>query len=307
MPDSHDIAVVIPVYNSAKTLEELFVRTKDSLEAMNLDFEVIFVDDNSQDDSWKVIQKLKSTNKNHVKGFQLAQNSGQQAATFCGLQQANSLWVVTMDDDLQYPPEEILRLWDAAHKLNSDIIYGVAMVDRQNLARRFGAKCFRLLTKNIAPGFPNSSSFRLIKREILENLPKHLWQWSYVDPVLVWLTSNRATVTISQLPRQSGKSGYSLLKLTAIAGSILIIYSTLLLRIMVVLGFITATISLVLGVYFIIQKLTVGAEMGFSAIIVTISFASGVILICLGILGIYLSKIYRMSSGQPAFLIKRKI
>ena len=299
--------MVIPVFNNADSLEELYGRIKAVLESMELEFEVIFVDDGSQDASWETISKLKSEHTDQVKGLQLTKNSGQQAATFCGLKHAKGQWILTVDDDLQYPPEEIRTLWEAARNLDSDVLYGKGTIHKQRILRRWGAKLFRKISKKITLGFPNGSSFRLIRGDILQNLPQPIWPWSYVDPVLFWLASDVATVNVREEHRQNGKSGYSLFKLSVLAINILIIYSTLLLQIMIFIGFLTAIISLFLGLFFLIQKLAVGAALGFSSIIVTITFVSGVILISLGILGIYLAKIYRMSSGEPAFVIKKTI
>lgn len=306
-PQSTGISVVVPVFNGAVTLEELFLRTKDVLFDLGLNFEVIFVDDCSQDSSWEIIEKLQNEYGNRVRGFKLVRNSGQQAATFCGLKEAKFSWVLTIDDDLQYPPEEIRTLWEAAHQSNAQIIYGKGIGNKQGLLRRAGAWCYRLLLKKLTFDFPDGSSFRLIQGAILENLNQPIWPWSYVDPVLAWLTSDIAIIPIKQSPRESGKSGYSLFNLTRMALGILIVHSTLPLKGVMWVGFISALTSLGLGVYFLIQKLTVGAALGFSSLIVTITFVSGVLLITLGIIGLYLAKIYKMSFGQPPFLIKTKI
>lgn len=299
-----DVSVVVPVYNSAATLEALFLRTAEVLRGRRLGFEIIFVDDGSTDNSWEVIVGLKNKYGAFVRGFRLARNAGQQAATFCGLLHAGGPWVVTMDDDLQTPPEEIIKLLNAAPGLGADIVYGKYTQGRHNLLHRWGARIFRKLLRSIAPAFPDGSSFRLIKHELIASIPKDLKQWDYVDPVLSRLSDRTAAVDVRHEKRINGRSGYSLAALSAIALNILVIYSTLPLKIMMWTGFISAFVSFGLGAYYLVQKLTVGAQLGFSALIVTITFFSGVILISLGILGMYVSKIYESGSGRPAYAVK---
>src|SRR5690349_14420139 len=111
MNDEPDITVVVPVFDGAATLKALYTRTRAVMSELKLDFEIIFVDDGSRDNSWRVIGELKEEDAGRVRGFRLARNSGQQAATLCGMQRARGLWILTLDDDLQLPPEEIPKLW----------------------------------------------------------------------------------------------------------------------------------------------------------------------------------------------------
>src|SRR5215813_319761 len=120
-----DITVVVPVFNSEGTLKELFLRTREVMLKTGLEFEIIFVDDGSSDNSWKIIHELRVEFAERVRGFRLARNSGQQPATICGLRQARGEWVITLDDDLQSLPEDIPKLWDRAHGEHVDVVYGV--------------------------------------------------------------------------------------------------------------------------------------------------------------------------------------
>jgi undecaprenyl-phosphate 4-deoxy-4-formamido-L-arabinose transferase len=307
MPEGLDISVVVPVFNGAATIEMLFDRVRNTLEGQNLSFELIFIDDDSADDSWEVVEKMKNLHGELVRGFRLTRNAGQQAATFCGLLHARGSWVLTLDDDLQTPPEEITRLWASAQVLQADIIYGKYAVARQGAWRRWGARMFRLLLRRVAPAFPDGSSFRLIRGSLVRKIPPGLKQWSYVDPVLSRLSTRIGVVEVRHDARDKGHSGYSFIQLAGIALHILVIYSTLPLRLMIASGFASAMASFALGAYYFIQKITIGAQIGFSALIVTITFFSGVILISLGILGLYISKIYEMSSGQPPFTVEKSI
>jgi undecaprenyl-phosphate 4-deoxy-4-formamido-L-arabinose transferase len=302
-----DISVVVPVLNSESTLRDLFARTSAVLSGMDLDFEIIFVDDGSVDSSWRVIRELKASSSGRVRGLKLARNSGQQAATVCGLQQASGRWVVTLDDDLQTPPEEIPKLWNIAADETSDVIYGICPAQNHGFMHRVGSYLFRVLVRRMAPSVPSASSFRLIRREILESFQHSSGAWLFLDPALAWFTSDMATVEVRHEKRLNGRSSYSLAKLAHMAITILVIYSTLPLQFMIWFGLFSAILSFCIGIYYLIIKLTSNVPPGFSALIVMMTFAFGVILLSLGILGIYISKIYNMSTGQPSFTVRSQI
>lgn len=301
------ISIVVPVFNSAGTLPTLFSGIRETMESLNIPFEALFVDDSSSDGSWSVILDLKKQHGELVRGFRLARNSGQQAATYCGLLQSRGKWVVTLDDDLQTHPREIAKLWRQTQGQECDIVYGVYSRLRQGVVRRAGSRLFRMLLRRVAPAFPDGSSFRLIRSEVLRSLAPCPGPWVLVDPALAWQTSNIATVTVEHENRRMGWSGYSFFELFAIAWTLLITYSKLPLRLMTAFGFISAIVSFALGIYYLVRKITVGAQMGFSALIVTTTFSSGLVLLSLGILGEYISRIHTMGSGEPAFTIKAVI
>lgn len=302
-----DISVVVPVLNSEATLKDLFARTSAVLSGMDLDFEMIFVDDGSVDRSWKMIHELKTSFDGRVRGVKLARNSGQQAATMCGLQQARGRWVLTLDDDLQSPPEEIPKLWDLAHAEQIDVVYGICAEQKHSILHRMGSSLFRLLVRKIAPTVPSASSFRLIRREILDSFHHRLGAWMFLDPALAWYTSDVATVVVHHENRLNGRSGYSLAQLAHMAVTILVIYSTLPLQLMIWFGLFSAVVSFCIGIYYLVVKLISNVPPGFSALIVMMTFAFGVILLSLGVLGIYISKIYNMNTGQPSFTIRAEI
>lgn len=299
-----DISIVIPVYNGAGTLHELFKRTSNTLEALNLKYEILFVDDGSEDLSWQIILDLKKAYNDKIRGFRLARNNGQQAATLCGLQQALGTWIVTLDDDLQTPPEEIPKLLEKSKDSMADIVFGVYPSLKYNFIHNIGTRIFRYLLRKIAPDFPNGSSYRLIRSDILKTYPWESGPWVNIDSMLAWLTSNITTVTIRHDKKQNNHSRYSFFKLLNMAVTILIVNSVWPLRLMIWTGFFSAMISFGIGIFFLYKKLTIGAPVGFSALIVTITFATGVILLCMGVLGEYISRIYSMGMRHPAFIIK---
>lgn len=301
------ISVVVPVFNGSASLEALFGRVKAVFDHENRRFEVIFVDDGSTDNSWPLIERLQAQFPESVRGIRLMRNAGQQAATFCGLLEASGEWIVTMDDDLQVPPEEIPKLLEAARGRNTMLVYGVSSEPARSLFYRAGARLFRRLLRSVALDFPDGSSFRLLHSGLVERLPKNVRLLNYIDPLLSWVSSGVLRVEVRHEKRQHGRSGYSFLRLLGLALEILLLYSVLPLRFMVWLGLLCAVGSFGLGVYYLMLKLTVGAQVGFSALIVTITFFSGMILMSLGILGTYISNLYAMGIGRPAFVIQQKI
>jgi undecaprenyl-phosphate 4-deoxy-4-formamido-L-arabinose transferase len=298
---------VVPVFNSEATLKDLFARSRRVISDLKLECEFIFVDDGSRDNSWKVINELKKDVEDGVRGLRLTRNCGQQVATICGLQHATGSWVLTIDDDLQSIPEEIPKLWDKANREQVDVVYGVSPGPRQGFLHSLGSRTFRVLLRKVAPNIPAGSSFRLIKGEILQSFPQRHGPWAFVDPALAWLTSDIATVKVERQERRDGKSGYSFFKLVGMAVTILVVYSTVPLQLMIGFGLLSALVSFCLGVYYLLLKLTSTVAVGFAALIVTMTFAFGVTLSSLGILGIYISRIYIMGTGQPGFTIKTEI
>ena len=159
----------------------------------------------------------------------------------------------------------------------------------------------------MAPNFPDGSSFRLIRSEVLRSLSARPSPGLLVDPVLAWHTAEVTSVVVEHGHRDSGRSGYSYSRLFAIAWTLLLTYSNLPLRLMAGFGLVSAIASFGLGIYFLVRKMTVGAQLGFSALIVTITFSTGLILLTLGILGEYMSRMHTRGSGEPAFSLKAEI
>lgn len=307
MQDRPDLSIVVPVFNGARSLQELFDAIRQQVTTMELRFEVLFVDDGSTDESWQVIVDMHASHGDVVRGFRLARNSGQQAATYCGILESNGNWVVTIDDDLQAHPRQLAKLWERAQATNADVVYGVFPAPQQDFVHRLGTRLFRKLLRRVAPQFPDGSSFRLIHSDVVNAIPRQVGPWVLVDPVLAWYSSSIETVAVEHGGSRAGQSRYPVYALLAIAVRLLFTYSATPLRLVTALGLVTSAVSFGVGLYYLIKKITVGAQLGFSALIVSTAFFSGVILLNLGILGEYISRIHTMGSGEPAFAIRSRI
>jgi undecaprenyl-phosphate 4-deoxy-4-formamido-L-arabinose transferase len=277
------------------------------MRGMERDYEILFVDDGSMDGSWQVISGLHGQNKKKVRGFRLARNTGQQAATLCGLLQASGTWIVTLDDDCESSPEEIPALLAAAQQSSADIVYGVGAYRRFGFFHRLSRSMFRSILRRIAPGYPGGSSFRLIRASLIPLLPEERHPWIFVDASLSLVSDRFLTVAVRRDPGSAGKSRYSFSQLLSLGLTLLFVYSIIPMRVMIWSGLAASAVSFGLGIYFLYRKLTVGAPLGFSALIVTLTFTSGVVLLSLGVLSEYLSRIYIIQTGRKAFTIKTKV
>jgi polyisoprenyl-phosphate glycosyltransferase len=305
--DTGMISIVVPVFNGASTLRELHSRVEAVMHGMQRNYEILFVDDGSTDESWQVISALYGLDKKKIRGFRLARNTGQQAATLCGLLKASGTWIVTIDDDCQSPPEEIPTLLAAAQRSLADIVYGVSPHVRQGLVHRLSRAVFRNILHRIAPGYPGGSSFRLIRASLIPLLPEERHPWVFVDSSLSMVTDRFLTVDIKKDAGSPGKSRYSFSQLLSLALTLFFVYSIIPMRLMIWSGLLASAASFGLGTYFLYRKLTVGAPLGFSALIVTMTFTSGVVLLSLGVLSEYISRVYIIQTGRKAFTIKTKL
>lgn len=299
---SYDISIVIPVYNSSNTLEKLFSLIKNSLKDLN--FQVVFVNDCSYDNSWSKLENIQKENKKNVIAINLDKNAGQHIALFCGMQLVGGKYIVTLDDDLQVEPKEIIKLISALKKEDSDVVYGIFPKKKHNRIRNNGSKFFGKIFSTYASTPRNGSSFKIIKREIINDLKEHNHHNIYIDELLAWYSKKTSFVEIEHNKRQDGNSGYSFTKLVQLSLNLFVNYTALPLKIITFLGIFSSLISFVLGIYFLYQKYIEDVPIGFTALIVTIFFSTGIILFSLGIIGEYISRIYLVQSGKPAYKIK---
>ena len=300
-------SVVIPVFNSAAVLPELFGRLRDILYPIDNHFEVIFIDDFSGDKSWSVLMDLKRANSTQIKILRLSKNYGQHNATLCGLNHANGDYIITLDDDLQHLPEEIPKLIKSMNDSSADVVYGVSDNVHYNY-RNAGSKAWKYTAKAVDNGMGNGSAFRLIKRYIVDQIKHHRQFFVFIDELLPWYTSFIHFEKVKFNPNPGRKSGYSLKKLFNLTGSLTIFYGSWPLKMMTYVGLLVSFLSFSAGIYFIIKKIAFDvAIQGFTALIVTILFSTSLILLCFGIIGQYLINAYTVLNQKPSYSIKEKM
>lgn len=307
MNDSLDYTVVVPVFNSKKTLNELFHRIKTTIDTMGKSFEVIFVEDCGQDESWKTICQLKSQFPAHIVAIKLSRNFGQHNAIMCGFDHARGNFIITIDDDLQIPPEEIRKIVDVQQLNNSDLVYGVYEKKQHHTMRNLGSQIIQKIFQCVFKTTGDITSFRLISSSLVAKIKQHRQNFVFVDGLLHWYTSQVDRVEIGHEPRRGGKSGYSAAKLIRLATNLLFNFTTLPLRIVVYLGLLISVTSFLIGALFVFRKVIYDVPVGYTSIIVTLFFMSGIILLVMGVIGEYLSRLFSLQNNKPQYSIKELI
>jgi glycosyltransferase involved in cell wall biosynthesis len=224
---------------------------------------------------------------------------------FCGFEHSRGNLLITIDDDMQIPPEEIPKLLRKYVETDADLVYGYYGKKRHSLFRNFGSyfikKSSRLLLQSPGEG----SSFRLLTRVLVNNILKHNQEFMYIDELLLWYTANISFVQVAHERRQISNSGYSTWKLMKMSFNIVIYYTAVPLKIMSYGGFILSILSFILAIRFIIKKLIYDVPLGYTSLIVAILFSTSIIMLCLGIIGEYLTRIYKVQNKKPPYSIKK--
>ena len=299
MSDGPMYSVVVPTYDSAGRLDDLVHRVEEAMDGRS--FELILVNDGSRDATWSDLVRIHDE-RGHVV-VDLQQNAGQHLATLCGLRLARGDVMITIDDDLQTPPDEIVALIEAAEREEADLVYGVYPEKRHSAVRNLGSRILTGLLHRYASAPPRGSSFRLVQRELVDRLADNRHAFVYLDELFGWYARRTVFVPVEHRKRAEGRSGYGFWSLLKLTHAILVNYTILPLRIITFIGLLSSVASFITAIVFIIRKITVGAEMGFTSIIVSIFFSTGLILLSLGTIGEYLSRIFLMQSDKPAYRI----
>lgn len=303
------ISVVVPVYRSARLLPALAQRLSAALEAEGRPWEIVLVDDASPDESYSVLQQLRSRDS-RLRIVQLARNQGQQHATLCGLNYALGAEVLTIDDDLQNPPEEIGLLL-AKLREGHEAVIGRIVNKRHGWWRNAGSRAHQYLAEKII-GKPSSlylSSFRALSRAAVDRIVRYKGAHPHISALLLKSVppSAIANVDVSHAPRAVGGSTYSVRKLLKTASFLLINHSYIPLRFMIGWGFALSVLSLLFAGYVVVRVLFFGQSVpGWPSLSVLVSFLSGNILMALGIVGEYLGRLVEEYSVSEQFAVHRE-
>jgi glycosyltransferase involved in cell wall biosynthesis len=299
------LSVVIPVYNSEPILPELVRRIEAALPAVAGEYELILVNDGSRDASWNAIARLVAEHP-WIRGIDMMRNYGQHAAVLCGLRAARFGTVVTMDDDLQNPPEEIPRLLERLDA-GFQVVYGTPRAAQHGLWRGLASQATKLVLQSAmgAETARSISPFRALRREICDAFSGYNGPNVNIDVLLTWGANRFATVPVDHNPRASGPSNYTIATLVRHAVNMITGFSTLPLRLASLFGFVFAAFGVVVLVYVVGRYLMLGYSVaGFPFLASIIAIFSGVQLFALGIFGEYLARMYGRTVGQPAYHVR---
>ncbi len=297
------ISVVIPVYRGAQTIGELIERLAIVLPQAAVEYEVILVDDDSPDQSWQGIESL-CDRYPWVHGIRLMRNYGQHNATLCGVRAAVFEIIVTLDDDLQHPPEEIPALINCLKK-GADVAYGVP----QQKPHSWWRNLFSILIKRILAWVMGTGSmrdigaFRAFRSSLRQAFVNYNNPNVILDVLLSWGTSRFASVAVREDPRDEGKSNYNFGKLFRIALMVLTAYSTAPLQFASLVGFLFIILGLGIFIYVVAVSFMAGSIPGFPFLASIIVLFSGAQLFSLGIFGEYLARIFDRSMDRPPYVV----
>lgn len=270
------------------------------------DIEIVLVNDGSTDNTWSLISSL-GHDYPQLLGVNLSRNFGQQSAVLCGFAQASGEYIVTMDDDLQHAPEDILTLYE--HLLTEDLDLVIACLEgkQHGFLRKLGTRFVQSLSSHIlgTPGDFRFSSFRVMKKFVA----KRALELNAVNPVvgflLIQTTNKIANYPVSHAPRKHGKSNYSLFKLINYCLVMLLDYSSLPLRVIVYMGSLIALLSFILSCFYLTRWWLDAIHVsGFTTLVLLICFFFGLLFISIGVIGSYLIRILQSSRAQPLYLIR---
>jgi len=302
------ISVVVPVFNSEGTLDELVSRLKTVLSQFADEWEIILVNDGSQDESWRLVCKV-ARQYSWIRGIDLMRNYGQHNALLAGIREAQYSVIVTMDDDLQNPPEEIPLLLAKLHE-GYDVVYGTPAREQHGPWRDLASRVTKLVLQSAmgAEMARKVSAFRVFRTQVREAFANYQGPFVSIDVLLTWGTTRFAAVSVRHDPRRIGKSNYTFRKLVTHALNMMTGFSVLPLQLASLMGFCLALFGLLVLVYVLGRYLIQGGSVpGFPFLASTIAIFSGVQLLSLGIIGEYLSRMHFRIMEEPTYVIRQQV
>lgn len=303
--DEIEISAVVPVYRGAKTIEELCRRLVSCFEVAGRSFEIILVDDGSKDESWEVIQRVASKEP-RVLGIRLTRNFGQHNATLCGFRHARGELIATLDEDLQNPPEQIERMIQTLREKDADLVYGIPEKRKHSWWRRLGSRMIMLVPRMVMKIDFDIAAFRLVKASIAKEVAKADRHDIIIDIYFAWLTERIVAREVKHDKDQDDRhSSYTMWKLIRVLFNMLCNYTILPLRMASIMGAVLSVISIGLACFFIGVKLIQGIEVpGFTAIIVSVLFSTGLILLGIGVMSEYLARTFLHVNQKPQSAVR---
>jgi glycosyltransferase involved in cell wall biosynthesis len=300
-----DLSVVIPVFRSSATLRLLAARLFAVLNDAGLAYEIVLVEDGGDDDSWQILRDLHAENGDRIVAIQLMRNYGQHNALMCGFRHARGEVVVTMDDDLQNPPEEIPKLLEAMRTGGYDLVYGRYATKRHSTWRNSGSALVGRFYRLVFASSIQVTSFRAIHRSLLETIFAYDLNFTFIDGLLAWNTQRIGQVDVDHQPRSAGRSGYSLRKLIVLGLNLFTNFSLLPLQVVSAIGVAVSSAGFLLALYYLVLALLSRiAVPGYASIIITILIIGGTQLLALGIIGEYLGRLHLNVNRKPQYQVR---
>jgi glycosyltransferase involved in cell wall biosynthesis len=301
------ISIVIPVYRAAQSLQELHRRLADVFDKSAQAMEVLFIEDCGGDESWEIIKRISQLD-HRVRGMRMSRNYGQHNALLCGIRAARGDIIVTMDDDLQHPPEELPKLLDKLDE-GFDVVYGPPLQQQHGMLRDLASQITKLALEE-AMGAANAShvsALRAFRTQLRDAFEGYRSPTVNIDVLLTWGSTKFAAVPIAHEPRKFGQSGYTAGKLVKHALNMMTGFSSRPLQVASLIGFGFALFGFLILAYVLVRWLLQGSTVpGFAFLACMIAIFSGVQLVAIGIIGEYLARIHFRTMDRPPYAIREK-
>ncbi len=302
------ISIIVPIYNSSKFMRNLLDAIEKQRQISNWDLELILIDDGSKDDSYSKIVELANTFK-YIKGIKLSKNFGHQIAVKTGLSYCTGDYIAIIDDDLQDPPS-LLPDFFAQLDNGYDVAYGVRKKRKESFIKKISYNSFYRILKSLSDtDIPlDSGDFCVMKKIVVDNMLKLQEKNPFLRGIRAWVGFKQIGVEYERSARLEGESGYTLKKLLKIAMDGIFSFSSVPIRTITILGVIGFSFAIFYSLYIIVQYFFNGIPVqGFATLAIIISFFSSLTLICLGIIGEYIVRIYDEVRNRPYVIIEQTI
>ena len=301
------LSIVIPAYNEEKMILKTTEVVSGIMEREKIPFELVFVNDGSKDQTWEMIEKAAEKNS-HVTGIRFSRNFGKESAIFAGLANAEGDCIAVMDCDLQHPPEtlvEMYRLWEQGY----EVIEGVKRSrGKESILHRASAGMFyKIMSKAVQIDMSRASDFKLMDRKAVEALLSMPERNAFFRALSSWVGYRTTSVEFDVQESTEGESKWSTWSLIKYAVRNIVGFSSAPLQMITVAGVLTLLLAVVLGIQSLVKYFCGHALEGFTTVILLLLIIGSLIMLSLGVIGIYIAKIYEEVKGRPRYFIARKI
>jgi dolichol-phosphate mannosyltransferase len=303
------ISVISPVYGASASLRELVQRIKVSAETITDNYEIILVEDHGPDTSWEIIEQLCTTDPKII-GIRHSRNFGQQYALNCGLDHARGEWIVTLDCDLQDRPEEIVNLYQKAQQ-GFDIVLASRQNRQDDFLKKFFSRIFYYLLSYLTDTHMDSSvaNFAIYHHKVVDALRSMNDYYRYYPTMIHWVGFRLTKLPIAHAERTDGKrSSYNFHKRLTLAFDTIVSFSDKPLRLTVKLGLLISLITAILAIVLVVRYFVKAeAVSGWTSTFLSIWFVSGLVITILGMVGIYVGKIFENVKGRPTYIVGQRL
>ena len=302
-----DISVVVPLYKCSESVEELSSRLKSVLSDIAENYEVILVNDASPQNDWEIVHRL-ATEDVHIVGVNLSRRFGQHMAITAGLHYCHGSWIVVMDGDLQDKPEFIPNLYTKALE-GYDAVFGRRVGRQDTFFKKFTSKWFVKIFNYLTESASGStlSNFGIYSKQLIDNYLQFGEHYRVFPLLIKWQGFNVTDIEVDHDKRPYGKSAYSYFMLFSMALDVIVSHSNKPLKMSIQFGFFLSLLSFIYLCWLVVRKFIFDVPLGWTSIMTSIFFIGGLLFANIGLLGLYIGKIYDETKGRPLFLVKEVI